>query len=54
MAADALARALTRAWLSRLITRRLEIDRRPEALEHRPADIKVIIDSGLGRNKAAS
>jgi threonine dehydrogenase-like Zn-dependent dehydrogenase len=43
MAADALARA-DRAWLTRLITRRVPIERWAEALEHRPGDIKVVID----------
>ena len=43
MAADALAHA-DKAWLGRLITRRVKIDHWPEALEHRPGDIKVVID----------
>jgi threonine dehydrogenase-like Zn-dependent dehydrogenase len=43
MAADALARA-DKAWLGRLITRRVPLDRWSEALEHRRGDIKVIID----------
>jgi threonine dehydrogenase-like Zn-dependent dehydrogenase len=43
MAADALARA-DRKWLERLITRRVPIGRWAEALEHRPGDIKVIIE----------
>jgi threonine dehydrogenase-like Zn-dependent dehydrogenase len=43
MAADALARAEP-AWLSRLITRRVPFSRYAEAFEHRPGDIKVIID----------
>ena len=43
MAADALARA-DKAWLGRLITRRVPLDRWSEALEHRHGDIKVIID----------
>jgi threonine dehydrogenase-like Zn-dependent dehydrogenase len=43
MAADALARA-DKAWLARLITRRVPLDRWSEALEHRHGDIKVIID----------
>jgi threonine dehydrogenase-like Zn-dependent dehydrogenase len=41
------ARALADAdpdWLGRLITRRVPLDRWNEALEHRPGDIKVIID----------
>ena len=43
MAADALARA-DKAWLGRLITRRVPLDRWSEALEYRHGDIKVIID----------
>src|SRR5581483_6864825 len=43
MAADALAKA-DRAWLERLITRRVPLARWSEALERRPGDIKVIID----------
>lgn len=43
MAADALARA-DRGWLEQLITRRVPLERWAEALEHRPGDIKVIID----------
>jgi glucose 1-dehydrogenase len=43
MAADALARA-DKAWLGRLITRRVSLDRWSEALEYRHGDIKVIID----------
>jgi threonine dehydrogenase-like Zn-dependent dehydrogenase len=43
MAADALARA-DKAWLGRLITRRVPLDRRSEALEYRQGDIKVVID----------
>ena len=43
MAADALARA-DKAWLGRLITRRVPLDRWSEALEHRRGDIKVVID----------
>jgi threonine dehydrogenase-like Zn-dependent dehydrogenase len=43
MAADALARA-DRGWLERLITRRVPFSRWREALEHRPGDIKVVID----------
>ncbi len=42
-AAQALADA-DRNWLGRLITRRVPLDRWSEALEHRPGDIKVIID----------
>jgi threonine dehydrogenase-like Zn-dependent dehydrogenase len=43
MAADALAKA-DRAWLDRLITRRVPLDRWSEALEHRKGDIKSVID----------
>jgi glucose 1-dehydrogenase len=46
MAADALARA-DRGWLSRLITRRVPLERWDEALEHRRGDIKVVIDFAL-------
>ena len=42
-AALALAQA-DRAWLDRLITRRVPLPRWSEALEHRRGDIKVIID----------
>jgi threonine dehydrogenase-like Zn-dependent dehydrogenase len=43
MAAQALARA-DQAWLGRLITRRVPLARWAEAMEHRPGDIKVIIE----------
>jgi threonine dehydrogenase-like Zn-dependent dehydrogenase len=43
MAADALAKA-DRAWLDRLITRRVPLERWNEALEHRKGDIKSVID----------
>jgi threonine dehydrogenase-like Zn-dependent dehydrogenase len=43
MAAVALAKA-DKKWLRRLITRRVPFDHWSEALEHRPGDIKVIID----------
>jgi glucose 1-dehydrogenase len=42
-AADALARA-DRAWLERLITRRVPLDRWREALEREPHDIKVVVE----------
>lgn len=42
-AAQALAQA-DKAWLDRLITRRVPLPRWSEALEHRRGDIKVIID----------
>lgn len=43
MAAEALAHA-DRSWLSRLITRRVPLARFSDAFEHRPGDIKVVID----------
>jgi threonine dehydrogenase-like Zn-dependent dehydrogenase len=43
MAADALARA-DKDWLAGLITRRVPVERWDEALQHRPGDIKVVID----------
>jgi len=43
IAAGALARA-DRAWLSRLITRRVPLDRFAEAFERKPGDIKVVIE----------
>ena len=43
LAADALARA-DRAWLSRLITRRVPLSRFAEAFDGRKGDIKVVID----------
>ncbi|MCO8277681.1 glucose 1-dehydrogenase [Actinoplanes sp. TRM 88003] len=42
-AADALAKADVE-WLSRLITRRVPLDRFAEALDARPDDIKVVLD----------
>ncbi|AGZ41138.1 glucose 1-dehydrogenase [Actinoplanes friuliensis] len=42
-AAGALARA-DAGWLSRLITRRVPLERFAEALEARPGDIKVVLD----------
>lgn len=42
-AADALAKA-DAEWLSRLITRRMPLERFAEALEGRPDDIKVVLD----------
>ena len=47
---EAAAEALRRAdpsWLGRLITRRVPLDRWPEALQHKPGDIKVAIDFTL-------
>ena len=41
-AAEALAKA-DRAWLARLITRRVPLDRWHEALDRRPVDVKTII-----------
>lgn len=43
MAAHALVQA-DKSWLARLITRRVPLARWHEALEHRPGDIKVVID----------
>jgi len=43
MAAHALARA-NHDWLARLISRRVPLARWHEALEHRPGDIKVVVD----------
>jgi threonine dehydrogenase-like Zn-dependent dehydrogenase len=43
MAAAALVRA-DKNWLAHLITRRVPLTRWSEALEHRPGDIKVVID----------
>jgi threonine dehydrogenase-like Zn-dependent dehydrogenase len=42
-AAQALARA-DNAWLRKLITRRVPFDRAQEALEHKPGDIKAIVE----------
>ena len=42
-AAEALASA-DRAWLERLITRRVPLRSWPDALERRPDDIKTIVD----------
>jgi threonine dehydrogenase-like Zn-dependent dehydrogenase len=46
VAAAALA-AADQAWLERLITRRVPLDRWPEALEREPGDIKVAVDFTL-------
>jgi hypothetical protein len=43
LAAEALARA-DKTWLAGLITRRVPVARWEEALQHRPGDIKVVID----------
>jgi threonine dehydrogenase-like Zn-dependent dehydrogenase len=43
MATEALMGA-DRSWLARLITRQVPLARWQEALEHRPGDIKVIVD----------
>jgi threonine dehydrogenase-like Zn-dependent dehydrogenase len=45
LAAEALTRA-DKAWLGALITRRVPVDRWAQALEHRPGDIKAIIEFG--------
>jgi threonine dehydrogenase-like Zn-dependent dehydrogenase len=42
-AAEALAKA-DHDWLSRLITRRVPLDRWEDALERRPDDVKVVVD----------
>jgi threonine dehydrogenase-like Zn-dependent dehydrogenase len=42
-AAEALA-AADRDWLRGLITRRVPLERWPEALERRPDDVKVVIE----------
>jgi len=42
-AADALAKA-DKTWLARLITRRVPLDRWPEAFERRDDDVKVVVD----------
>ena len=46
LAAEALA-AADRAWLERLITRRVPLERWREAYERRPGDVKVVIDFGV-------
>jgi threonine dehydrogenase-like Zn-dependent dehydrogenase len=43
LAAQALARA-DRAWLERLITRRVPLDHFEEALDSRPEDVKVVLE----------
>jgi threonine dehydrogenase-like Zn-dependent dehydrogenase len=43
LAADALAKA-DREWLRRLITRRVPLSRFHEALDHKPDDVKVVLD----------
>jgi threonine dehydrogenase-like Zn-dependent dehydrogenase len=45
-AAEALAKA-DPAWLDRLITRRVPLDRWAEALERKPGDVKTVIDFTL-------
>jgi glucose 1-dehydrogenase len=45
-AAQALAKA-DRDWLGRMISRRVALDRWPEALEYRRGDIKVVLDFTL-------
>lgn len=45
LAAEALARA-DRAWLERLITRRVPLERWREAYVRQPGDVKVVIDFG--------
>lgn len=46
-AAEALA-AADRAWLERMITRRVPLERYAEALESKPDDVKVVIEIGAG------
>ena len=48
MAADALAKA-DRAWLARLITRRVPLESFRDALDRRPDDVKVIIEFAPAR-----
>jgi threonine dehydrogenase-like Zn-dependent dehydrogenase len=43
LAAEAL-RAADRDWLAGLITRRVPLERWSDAIEHRPGDIKVVVD----------
>ena len=43
IAAEVLTRA-DRAWLARLITRRVSVDQWTDAVQRRPGDIKVVID----------
>jgi threonine dehydrogenase-like Zn-dependent dehydrogenase len=50
LAAEALKRA-DRAWLNRLITRRVALDRWTDAVQRRPGDIKVVIDFGLDQRQ---
>ena len=46
IAADALARA-DRDWLSRLVSRRVPLANWAEAFDHRPDDVKVVLDFTL-------
>jgi threonine dehydrogenase-like Zn-dependent dehydrogenase len=46
LAAKSLADA-DRAWLERLISRRVSLSNWQEALDHRPDDIKVVVDFSL-------
>jgi hypothetical protein len=48
-AADFLARA-DRGWLTRLISRRVPLERWREAFESRPDDVKVVLDFGVDRS----
>ena len=45
--AGEIARRADKAWLGRLISRRVPLSNWQEALEHRPDDIKVVIDFRL-------
>lgn len=42
--AAAYLEAADHAWLERLVTRRVPIERWPEALHHEPDDVKVVVD----------
>jgi hypothetical protein len=44
-AAAGLAKA-DQSWLERLISRRVPLDRWPDALQRRPDDVKAVIDLG--------
>lgn len=44
--AVAYLQAADRAWLERLITRRVPMDNWPDALERRPDDVKVVVELG--------
>ena len=50
LAVEALA-AADRSWLERIITRRVPLDRWPEALQPREGDIKVVIEFSRGSDR---